>query len=158
MKFLSHEPTFPFLHIVRATITAHAYPVIVQCHLTYWKPKSTPTKTHDYIISAAYICDLLKMTLKDVSIWHQVKKIKKKLREKFTITATYNVVINSVSVVKFSAVRESILCYQDRWIVVLFGYPVQQLSETPWYNLQIKFSITTRITQLQQSAEQKIRV
>jgi len=42
-------------------------------------------------------------------------------------------------------VGESILCYQDRWIVVLFGYPVQQLSETPRYNLQITVNITNRI-------------
>ena len=62
------------------------------------------------------------------------------------ITATYYDVINSISVVKFSAVRESILCYQDRWIVVLFGYPVQQLSETPWYNLQITVNITNSTT------------
>jgi hypothetical protein len=74
------------------------------------------------------------------------ENLKKKLREKFRNTATYYVVINSISVVKFSVVGESILCYQDRWIVVLFGYPVQQLSETPWYNLQITVSITTRIT------------
>jgi hypothetical protein len=58
------------------------------------------------------------------------------------IAATYYEVINSVSVVKLSAVRESILCYQDRWIVVLFGYPVQHLSETPWYNLQITVDVT----------------
>jgi hypothetical protein len=65
-------------------------------------------------------------------------KIKSKLK-------TYNIEINSISVVNFSMVRHSILCYQDRRIVVLFSYPVQQLSETPRYNLQIAYSISTGI-------------
>ena len=81
MKLLSLEPTVHFLHIVNATSTAHAYPVIVQCHLTYWRPNSTPTKTHGYTASAAYICDLLKMTLKDSYIRHPIKKIKQPARK-----------------------------------------------------------------------------
>jgi len=76
------------------------------------------------------------------------------LLEKHRNTVTYCEVMNSISVIKFSIIRESILCYQDRWIVVLFGYPVQQLSETPRYNLQITVNITSRIPQLQQSAVQ----
>ena len=81
MKLFSFEPTFHFIHIVNATSAVHAYPVIVQCHLTYGRLKSTPTKTYDYIISAAYICHFLKMTLKDSCIWHPIKKIKQPARE-----------------------------------------------------------------------------
>jgi hypothetical protein len=72
LKLFSHEPPFHFFHIVSATSTADAYPVIVQFHLTIWRPNSTSNKMPEYTTPAAYICDLLKMTLKDSCIWHPV--------------------------------------------------------------------------------------
>lgn len=56
---------------------------------------------------------------------------------KFRNTATYNEVIDPVSVIQVSMVRESIFCYQNRRIVVFLSYPVEGLSETPWNHLKI---------------------
>jgi hypothetical protein len=60
---------------------------------------------------------------------------------KYRYIATYDEIIDPVSVIQFSVVGKSIFCYQYRWIVVFLSYPVEELPETPWNHLQIFFMI-----------------
>jgi hypothetical protein len=55
-----------------------------------------------------------------------------------TLGPTYNVVVDSAIVFKFSTVRETIFCDDDWGIIIPLFYTDQDLAESPWDILENK--------------------